>query len=105
MSEPDHNLSQDDLERERADMLPDREAMSLIGGDLTQTDAALPLASEEYGAVQQAQGVGAPGADAAADAQQAAATHAAGSSSEGESLTSEDRSETFTASDTASSET
>jgi hypothetical protein len=60
MSEPDHNLSRDELERERADVLPDREAMSPGGG-----------------------------------------TDAAGSSSGTGSSTSEDRSETISASDSA----
>jgi hypothetical protein len=102
MTESDQNLTQDELEAERGDMLPDREAMSLISADPTQTDAALPIdGSENYGAVGQAQGAGAVAGDAAADAREAGATDAAGSSTGSESVTSEDRSDHIQASDTA----
>ncbi len=88
MSEPDHNLTRDELERERADVLPDREAMSLITTDLTQ-DALSAYGGQDYGATEQAGGAG------------SAATDAAGSSSGTERTTSEDRSETISASDSA----
>jgi hypothetical protein len=105
MSGPDHNLSRDELERERADVLPDREAMSLISTDPTQ-DALGAYGGQDYGASEQASGAGSAASDAAAEAESAGGgTDAAGSSSGGESTTSEDRSETITASDTASSET
>jgi hypothetical protein len=104
MSEPDHNLSRDELERERADVLPDREAMSLISTDPTQ-DALGAYGGQDYGASEQASGAGSAATDAAGEAESAASSDAQGSSTGGETVTSEDRSETISASDTASSQT
>ena len=93
-------LSQDELNEERGDLLPEREAMSLLtpdpGGAYPLPDGDLPPI---YNDVDPPTGQGTGAAGDASDVAQAQ-----GSSSGEESVTEEDRSERISQSDSASAE-
>ncbi|MGH3131914.1 MAG: hypothetical protein ACRDNX_13955 [Gaiellaceae bacterium] len=88
----DQELTPEELEAERADVLPEREAMSLITTDPSQTDA--------YAGALDGYAMPTPDASPASDA----ATEAAGSSSGEESATDQDRSEQISHTDSALAE-
>jgi len=97
-------IERDELAQQDAALLPDREAMSLIGADPAQLDAYAATADGLAAATGADSAAGMAGG-AADDANDVAATDAAGSSSEGGGVTESNRSETFSSSDTAYSET
>jgi hypothetical protein len=99
----ERKLTPEELEKLRADLLPDREAMSLLAtnptayaGGLEDLTSTTPGADTGAGAAGTASGT-------AADAPHVIDADASGSGTE--SVTSEDRSEQITQSDTASSTT
>jgi hypothetical protein len=91
----------DEVETKDGQLLPNREAMSLIGADPSLADAYLADAADYAPAT---------GADSAAETASGAATDADGlasadaSATEGGNVTSEDRSETLSSSDSAYAE-
>ena len=97
----DKHVPEDELEEQRPDLLPNREAMSLVAADPAQYAAGV----EGLVASTPAEGAGAGAADTATDASNLASTQVSASGSGEESVTSEDRSEQLSASDSAYSET
>ena len=106
MDDPDR-LRGDDLAAERGELLPDREALSLISADPAQADAYARAFGDLGGTTPgtSATGAAGPGTAAAGDVAQATSSDAAGSGSAETSVTAEHRSEQISRSDTATSQT
>jgi hypothetical protein len=104
MSERRHDdqIEPEELEEQAGDLLPDREALSLIGTDPT----SYPLPIDDFDTTSAPGGAAAgSAANTAGNADDLASTDAQASGSGSESVTSEDRSEQISQSDSASSET
>jgi hypothetical protein len=95
-----HELTQDELDSERGDLLPEREAMSLVNPDPSVyplPDGDLPPLIDDTG--------GDTGGQASGAADRASGIAAEGSESRPESVTTADRSEQISQSDSARAET
>ena len=106
MSKDPKDLSADDLKREKGDLLPSREVMSLI--TTSPSAPVMPGVQPLDGAAGASEGANAANdaPSAANDTTSLTGTDADGSVSENDATPSaEDRNETFTASDSAVSET
>jgi hypothetical protein len=99
-------LTEQELEDERGDLLPEREAMSLISTNLASAyplpDGDMPEIVDETGGGTPTAGTGYPAAGMSDQARGIA--DAAGSGTSSESATPDDRSEQFTASDSATAQ-
>lgn len=106
------NIEREELAEQRAEVLPEREEMSLITGGTGGLASGLPGAEgmasdgggDAGGATDTADGAAGPGSDAASGAAGDATQlgDAEGSGTTEQSVTDQDRSETFTSSDSAS---